>query len=114
MKTYQQDGKTLTLTPAAQVLSGIGYLFGTALFGVAATDVPANTPGEFLTQGIVTIGKTSALQINVGDVVYWDAGNKVVNKTTSSQRGIGICVEAALNPSPTVVIRLGVNSVAGT
>lgn len=107
MKTFVQPGQTLTLTPAAAVASGIGYLFGAAVFGVAANDVAISTAGEFITEGVVTIGKTSALAIAVGDRVFWDATNKVVNKTSSAQQCVGVAVEAAANPSATVKIKLG-------
>lgn len=107
MKTFVQDGDVLTLTPAAAVASGVGYLHGVGLFGVATNDVAISTPGEFLTEGVVTIGKTSALAIAVGDRLYWDATNKVVNKTATAQQCVGIAVEAASNPSPTVTMKLG-------
>lgn len=114
MKNFNQLGTRLTLTPNAAVDGGVGFLFGTALFGVALGNVAANTPGEFLTEGVVEIGKTSALAIAVGDVLYWDPSGKVVNKTTSGQRGVGIAVAAAANPSATVLMKLGVPTVAGT
>lgn len=107
MKNFVQEGDTLTLTPTAAVASGVGYLFGTSLFGVATNDVDANTPGEFLTEGVVEIAKTSALAIAVGDRLYWDATNKVVNKTATEQQCVGIAVAAAVNPSPTVTMKLG-------
>lgn len=107
MKTFVKSGSVLPLTPGAAVASGIGYLFGTGLFGVATNDVASGVEGEFLVEGIVTIGKTSALAISVGDRVFWDAGNKVVNKTSAAQQCVGIAVEAAINPSPTVKIKLG-------
>lgn len=107
MKTFRQEGDVLTLTPGAAVASGVGYLFGVSLFGIAINDVANGVAGEFITEGVVTIGKTSALAISVGDRVFWDATNKVVNKTTTSQQCIGIAVEAASNPSATVVIKLG-------
>lgn len=94
------------LAPGAAVASGVGYLFGT-LFGVATADVANGVAGPFLTAGVVTIGKTSALAIAVGDRVFWDATNKVVNKTTTAQQQVGVCVEAAANPSATVKIKLG-------
>lgn len=114
MNNYIQKGDTLSLAPGAAVASGVGYLFGTALFGVAAEDVASGVAGPFVNAGIVEIAKTSALAISVGDVLYWDATNKVVNKTTTSQRGVGIAVAAAANPSSTVLMRIGVNSVVGT
>lgn len=114
MRNFTQKGDTLTLTPAADVASGVGYLFGAALFGVAANNVANGAPGEFCTEGVVTIGKTSALAISVGDRLYWDATNKVVNKTTTSQQCVGIAVTAAANPSATVQMKLGVSVSAGT
>ena len=107
MINYVQDGEVLMLDPGATVAAGVGHLFGTALFGVAAVDGVSGTASAFRTTGIVTIGKTSALAISIGDVLYWDA-------TTSGQRGVGIAVEGASNPSSTVKMRIGINSVVGT
>lgn len=105
-RAYIQDGKTLTLTPAAAVSAGVGYLFGTAMFGVALNNVVISTPGEFITEGVVEIGKTSALAISVGDRLFWDSVNKVVNKTAAAQQCVGIAVEGAVNPSATVKMKL--------
>lgn len=107
MKNFIHEGDVLTLTPAAAVASGVGYLFGAGLFGIATNDVASGVPGEFITTGLVTIGKTSALAISVGDRLFWDATNKVVNKTTTSQQCVGVAVEAAVNPSSTVTMKLG-------
>lgn len=107
MKTFVKNGGILSLTPAADVASGIGYLFGAGLFGIATQAVASGSEGEFITEGVVTIGKTSALAIAVGDRVFWDSTNKVVNKTTTAQQCVGVAVEAAGNPSSTVKIKLG-------
>ena len=106
MKTYQQDGDTLTLTPAAAVASGVGYLFGQALFGVAVNDVVISTPGEFRTKGVVTIAKTDSLAIAVGDRVFWDATNKCVNKTSTAQQCVGVCVEAVAVTAGLVTVKI--------
>jgi len=74
---------------------------------VATNAVASGVPGEFLTEGVVDIAKTSALAISVGDRVYWDATNKVVNKTTTAQQCVGIAVAAAANPSASVLVKLG-------
>lgn len=113
MKTYKQEGEVLTLTPGAAVASGIGYLFGTSLFGVAINDVAQSVPGEFVTEGVVTIGKTSALAIAIGDRLFWDATNKVVNKTLTSQQCVGIAVSAAADPSATVAMKIGPYTAVG-
>ena len=84
-KTYVQPGHTLTIAaPTGGVLSGQGVLIGT-LFGIAQYDAVEGADVEILTEGVVEIGKTSALQINVGDRLFWDATNKVVNKTATAQ-----------------------------
>ena len=107
MKTFIQEGEVLTLAPAAAVASGEGYLFGVSLFGVAINATANGASGEFVTEGVVTIGKTSALAIAVGDRLFWDPVGKVVNKTTTSQQCVGIAVGTAANPSATVAIKLG-------
>lgn len=107
MKNFIQPGDVLELAPGADVASGVGYLFGTSLFGVATDDVASGVVGSFAVRGVVEIGKTSALAIAVGDRLFWDATNKVVNKTATAQQCVGIAVEAAANPSSTVKMRLG-------
>lgn len=113
-KNFKQDGDTLTLTPAASVAAGTGNLFGTALFGVALTNVSSGTRGLFATKGVFELAKTSALAIAVGDRLYWDATNKVVNTTTTGQKCIGVAVSAAANPSSTVLVKLGLYVADGT
>jgi len=107
MKNLVQKGDVLQLTPAADVASGVGYLFGTSLFGVACADVASGASGAFQTEGVVDIAKTSALAITTGDRLFWDATNKVVNKTLTSQQCVGIAVADAANPSATVSMKLG-------
>jgi predicted RecA/RadA family phage recombinase len=106
MKTFVQAGDTLALAPTSDVNSGIGFLFGAALFGVAVTDAKNGVTSNFVVDGIVTIAKTSALAIAVGDRLFWDSVNKVVNKTTTAQQQVGVAVEAAGNPSPTVKMKI--------
>jgi predicted RecA/RadA family phage recombinase len=114
MKTYVQPEKSLTVTaPAGGVLSGQGVLIGT-LFGIAQYDAVEGAELEILTEGVVEIPKTSALQIDVGDRLFWDATNKVVNKTATAQVCVGVAVSAAANPSASVRIKLGANTPAGT
>lgn len=114
MRNFRQEGDVLDLDPGATVAAGTGRLFGAALFGVAAVDAVSGTASSFVTSGVVEIAKTSALAIAVGDVLYWDATNAVVNKTTSGQRAVGVAVAAAANPSSTVLMKIGVPSQAGT
>jgi predicted RecA/RadA family phage recombinase len=107
MRNYTQDGDVLTLTPGSNVAAGAGFMFGAGLFGVATSAVTASTPGEFKTEGVVEIAKTSALAISVGDRLFWAPGSSVVNTTSAGQVCVGIAVAAAANPSATVLMKLG-------
>ena len=99
---YIQPGRSITVAaPSGGVLSGDGVLIGT-LFGIAQYDAVEGAEVEILTEGVVEIGKTSALAIGVGDRLFWDDTNKVVNKTTTAQQQVGVAVAAAANPSATV------------
>ena len=106
MINFIQEGDVLTLTPGANVAVGAGYLFGTALFGVATAAVASGAAGEFITKGVVEIAKTDSLAIAVGDRVFWDATNKCVNKTTTSQQCVGICVEAVAATAGIVKVKI--------
>src|SRR5512147_1263187 len=105
-KNYIQPGHGITVAaPVGGVTSGQGVLIG-SLFGVAQFDAVEGAEVEILTEGVVEIGKTSALAISVGDRLFWDDTNKVVNKTTTAQQQVGVAVAAAANPSATVKMLL--------
>jgi predicted RecA/RadA family phage recombinase len=103
MKTYVQPGEVLDLDPGATVASGTGHLFGAALFGVAVVDAVSGTASAFICEGVVTITKTTALAIAVGDRLFWDPAAKEVNKTTTAQQQVGIAVAAAAANTATTV-----------
>lgn len=106
MKNFVQRGDVLDLDPGATVASGTGHLFGVALFGVAAVDAVSGTASSFVTEGVIDIAKTSALAIAVGDRLFWDATNSVVNKTATAQECVGVAVAVAANPSTTVKMKI--------
>lgn len=115
MKNYVQPGEVLTIvTPVGGLTSGQGVLIGAALFGVATMTTAAAEENEVITEGVVEIAKTSALAISIGDRLFWDATNKVVNKTAAAQLNVGVAVADAANPSATVVMKLGAYTPAGT
>lgn len=106
MKTFICDGQYLSITAPYAVSSGGGVQVGTAIFGIAAEDIANGAVGKIMTAGVFTIAKTSALQISVGDRLFWDNTNKVVDKTATAQLPVGVAVSAAANPSSTVNVLL--------
>lgn len=105
MKNYVQRGDTLDVTAAAAVASGDVVIVG-SIIGIANVDAAIGETFALDVVGVFTLPKTSALAISVGDVLYYDAANKVVNKTASGNTKIGVAVTAAANPSPSVNVRL--------
>lgn len=102
MKNFVSEGRLVDITaPSGGVTSGVGVLIGT-LFGVATVTAAEGETASILTSGVVEIAKTSALAIDVGDRLFWDGTNKVVNKTSTAQQQVGVAVSAAANPSATV------------
>ena len=113
MKTYVNAGDKITLAaPSGGVVSGQGALLGTHLFGVAMETADAGALFTLLVEGHVSIAKTSALAIAVGDIVYWNNGSKTVNKTASGNKAIGVATSDAANPSAMVNVRLMPNVTA--
>jgi predicted RecA/RadA family phage recombinase len=107
MKLEIGGADTITITSAGALTAGTGTLVGTSIFGVPMTS--ATGSGELVeikVQGKVTLAKTSTADIAIGDALYWDDTNKVVNKTTSAQREIGWAISTAGNPSATVDVYL--------
>lgn len=107
MRNFVQPAHVLDLDPGATVAAGTGHLFGAALFGIAAVDAVSGTASSFITSGVIEVAKTSALAVSVGDRLFWDATNSVVNKTSTAQQQVGIAVAAAANPSATVKMLIG-------
>lgn len=105
MKNYVQPGVNLTLPAPATVLSGQGVVIG-SIFGIAAEDAASGVDVDLVTQGVFTLPKVSALAIAIGDIVYWDATNKLVTKTTTANTKIGVAVTLGANPSATVAVKL--------
>lgn len=111
MKNYVQPGKVIDIVaPTGGVVSGQIVVIG-SLIGVSNLTAAEGEPSVIDTEGVFEVPKTSALAIAVGDKLYWDATNKVVNKTASGNTLVGIAVAASANPSPTAKLKLGATTV---
>lgn len=105
MRNFVQRGDSIDVTAAAAVSSGGVVVIG-SIIGVSNVDAEIGDSFALDVVGVFELPKTSALAIAVGDILYYDAANKVVNKTSSGNTKIGVAVTAAANPSPTVNVRL--------
>lgn len=114
MKNYVNEGDVIPVTaPSGGLTAGTGVLIGTALFGVAVNDADAGDIGQIAVEGVFDLAKTSALAISVGDLLYWDATNSLVFKTSSGNKCVGVAISAAANPSGTVRALIQPNTLTG-
>ena len=109
-KNYVQEGDIVTVPAPADVTSGKLVVIG-SLIGITQKAALSGQPMPLLTNGVNSYAKTSALAIAVGDKVYYDAANDLLNKTDVGNTLVGIAVEAAANPSATVKFKLGATTV---
>lgn len=106
-RTYIAPGKVIEATaPSGGIVAGQGLQVGAREFGIALETKDEGETVQLATEGIFTVAKTSALAITRGDLLYWDAINKCVNKTSTDQIAVGIAHTSAANPSATVQMRL--------
>lgn len=110
MKNYIQPGNSISwtnedVTGAADVASGDGVVAG-SIFGVAKVDIPVGESGELDLVGVFSLAKVSAQAWTYGQRVYFDASTGEATTTASSNKLIGVAVEAAANPSATGKVRL--------
>ena len=106
-KNYLQEGDTVTLPAPYQRNSGQGARIG-ALFGVAANDVLNGAQGEFHTEGVWTLNKSTGAgtALVVGGKAYWDDTAKAVTGVVGSNLFIGHALTTAADGAATVNVRL--------
>lgn len=105
MKTYLQSGDVIAQVAPYAVSAGGGAKVG-SIFGIAQSDAASGATVQLATRGVFTVAKTSALAITAGAKLYWDDTNKVLTTTASTNLLVGVALEAAANPSATVVALL--------
>ena len=104
MDNFMQAGDSLLLTAPYTVVAGAGARVG-KIFGIAVSDTTSAATGQFKTQGVFDIAKTTGA-VSVGDAVYWDNTNKYLTTTAAGNCEVGICTVAALSGDATVRVKL--------
>ncbi|RVT97902.1 DUF2190 family protein [Rhodovarius crocodyli] len=108
MKNYIHEGRAVTVTAPATVVSGQGVLVGD-LFGVALRDAASGSPVDIETEGVFTLPKVSGTAINEGVRVFWDNAAGNVTTTATSNRCIGWAVGPGnyASGATTLMVKLG-------
>lgn len=105
MNSYLQAGETLSLAAPYDRTSGQGAQIG-SLFGVAVGDVLSGAEGQFLTEGVFSLAKTSAQAWTEGQKLYWDNSNKRLDSDGTVGMLVGVAAAVADNPSSVGSVRL--------
>lgn len=106
MNNFVQPGNTIeAIAPAGGVVTGVGVVIGTNIFGIPATTAAATVSFSLVVEGVFDLAKQAALAIAAGDTVYWDTAADEVD-TTQTNVPIGVCVTAAAGGDATVAVKL--------
>lgn len=106
-KSFTQKGNILTLIAPHDVASGEGALIG-SIFGVAQTDVASGAEGEFEVVGCHDLKAASGAGTDwaQGAKLYWDATEKTLTKTATSNTLIGAATAAKIAGATAGNVRL--------
>lgn len=113
-KNHIQPGRVLTVpAPTGGAVSGAPVLIG-SLFGVAQHDAAQGQDLEILTEEVVELPKATPLAVDLGDRLFWNAGDGVLDKTATAQLCVGVAVLPAASADTVVRVKLGAVTPAGT
>lgn len=104
---YVQKGETLNYTnpsSADKISAGDVVVLGSKV-AVAGCDIEVGATGTVHVTGVYEL-PISALAVNIGETVYWDAANSVVTKTATSNTEIGYAAETVANTASKIKVKL--------
>lgn len=105
MKNEIAAGRRLTVTAAAAITGGQFVVKGSA-FGVASSTVAIGEQTELQLGGVFNLPKETGTAWTQGDVIYWDATNSRMTKTSSGNTKVGVAYDDAASAATTGNVRL--------
>lgn len=106
MLNFIESGKNIGyVNPSSSVaiLGGSVVVMG-AVCGVAIQDIAPLAQGTLLLEGVVSL-PLSAMNVALGDRLYWNAGSSTVTKTQTDVP-LGAAMSAQTSGDPTVNVKL--------
>ena len=88
MKNFVQEGEIITVIAPSAVASGDGVQVG-SIFGVATTGAAQGFPVELKREGVFTLPVLNTDVITAGAKLFWDATNKRLTVTATSNTLVG-------------------------
>lgn len=93
MKSFVQEGGSLSVLAPYDVASGAGFMVG-FLFLVAGNTALSGTAVEGMPEGVFTLKAASADTGSVGAKMYWDNSAKQLTTTSAANTLIGVLTVA--------------------
>ena len=120
MQNFVESGDQITVTLGSgetgfasgklyKMSAIVGVIVSLTRLGQTVMNNVASAAGDIAVvalEGVFTVPKATSLAISVGDALYYDATNLVVNKTASGNTFCGYAHEAAGSAATTVKLRL--------
>lgn len=91
MKNFVQEGRHLTIKAPYDVLTGEVVISGD-LHGVAVKNALHNEPITIVTEGVYSLPKIEADQIQLGQRIYWNLSQKMASVDPVGNHLIGVAV----------------------
>ncbi len=104
--TYIQKGDNIDYT-ATKAIVYMEVVPLASRIGVALEEIAKSETGTVTLTGVFELPAAAPLAIAVGDAVYWDSTNSVINKTATDNIPAGIAVSAKASAGTTVRVRIG-------
>lgn len=105
MAEYVNRGETVEYTATAAVKRGDVINIG-GCFGVAFTDIAADAVGIVNITGRYTVHAATGTAISAGAALFWDASNKCVTTTSTSNTRIGVAANSMASGGASVDVIL--------
>lgn len=104
--TFRQMGKTGTFpAPSGGVVKDRAY-FWNGLASVALETAAAGVNAEFALEGVFELAADNADTFDIGEIVYWDAGNNRVTVVSTGNTILGRAFENKATPT-VVKVKIG-------
>ena len=104
--TYIQKGDNIDYT-ATKAIVYMEVVPLASRIGVALEEIAKSETGTVTLTGVFELPAAASLAIAVGDAVYWDSTNSVINKTATDNIPAGIAVSGKASAGTTVRVRIG-------
>lgn len=107
MKNFVRKGDNLPIAAPYTITAGQGVQVGSALFGVAVSDITSASTGLINMAGVYSLAKTTGLAFAAGARAWWDNTARALTNVSTGNISVGVVTQAASSSSTAAQLRLG-------